>query len=828
MRIVGKKASALALLTCCFAAPTETSASAESKTFDIEAMPLAKALASFARQAGISIGRPPLSFRDGKAKAVSGDMSTSEGLEHLLDGTGFTFEIVSPGVVRVFRKPPEGKPAPKTEASSHSEPFVQEIMVSSLRRADNLQKLPYGISAISAATKEQLGIGTTNQAARRIVGMHATNQGDGQNKVIVRGLSDGAFSGRAQSLVSTYFDNTRLTYNAPDPSLRLIDIERIEVLRGPQGTLYGSGALTGLYRVITKKPNLAEVELSATAGLAWTKGGTPSQDVSGIVNIPLVENQLAIRAAGYFEHEGGYIDDLRLGLDNVNQSDTYGGRLSAQLKLGDNWSLLAGITLQENERDDSNYYDVGRTFTKRGNYIQEPRTDSFSQVYATLGADYDWGTLESTFSWTDRNITATYDGSLAVPKLILIDVAPSPFSLDRDIATTSNETHLSSRTGGRLEWTVGTFWSKRGERTHSNLAVPASAIWPSEEGDLNIYTELLTGSLKETALFGEVTYFLTEKLALTGGLRWFDYRERASSDLVDLGLFLFAQTDGEQKKSGVTPKAVLAYHHSKDLMIYAQVAEGYRLGGINLTGPTPIGGESQLADELSNFQSDSLTNYEVGFKYQSPNKALTTTGAAYVALWRRIQSQQFSFEGLPDIDNVGNARVVGAEFELTYRPAYDFEVRAHLSASDGELTDTTARFGAEVGTPLPATPKFSAGASVYKEFEIRDDLRMSASADYSFEGGANLLFESDFSPEMDSYHLVNARLGLQKDNWSLTIYGTNLLADKSNVFAFGNPLSLEVIQGEDPDNPNFIIVSTGLHATPLRPRTFGVELGWRF
>jgi len=828
VRIVGKTASAAVLLACCLAAPPGATASDHTRTFEIEALPLAEALASFARQAGISIGRPPLSFRDGKAHALSGDLTVEEGLHKLLEGTGFTFETLSPSVVRVFRRPPEKKATPKPEANTPAEPFVQEIMVSSLRRTDNLQKLPYGISAIGASTQQQLGIKTTNAAARRIVGMHATTQGDGQNKVMVRGLSDGAFSGRAQSLVSTYFDNTRLTYNAPDPSLRLVDIERIEVLRGPQGTLYGSGALTGLYRVVTKKPNLVETELGANAGLAWTKGGTPSRDISGVVNIPLVEDQFAVRAVAYFEHEGGYIDDLRLGLDNVNQADTYGGRLSARLNLGPNWSLLAGIALQENNRDDSNYYDAGRTFTKRANYVQEPRADSFSQVYATLDADYDWGTLETTFSWTDRNIDATYDGSLAVPKLVLIDVVASPFTLNRDIGTTSNETHLSSKTGGRLEWTIGTFWSKRKERINSNLAIPASVIWPTEEGDLDIYTEQLTGTLKEVALFGEVTYFLTEKLSLTGGVRWFDYSERASSDLVDLGLFLFAQTEGEQKKSGITPKAVLAYHHSKDLMLYAQVAEGYRLGGINLAGPTPIGGGETVATELENFKSDALTNYEVGFKYQSPDKALTTSAAAYVAMWRRIQSQQFSFEGLPDIDNVGSARVIGAEFELAYRPAYDFEVRAHLSASDSELTDTTARFGAEVGTPLPAAPKFSAGASVYKEFAIGDDLRASVSADYSFEGGADLLFESDFSPEMDSYHLVNARLSMQKDNWSLTLYGNNLIGDTSNVFAFGNPLSLEVIEGEDPNDPNFVIVSKGLHATPLRPRTFGIELGWRF
>ncbi|SDE09930.1 TonB-dependent receptor domain-containing protein [Kordiimonas lacus] len=828
MRINGKTASAAVLLACCLAAPPGAATASDTSHFEIEAMPLAEALASFARQAGISIGRPPLSYRDGKAHALNGDLTVEEGLTQLLQGTGFTFEVVSPSVVRVFREPAREKTAPKPATKAQSEPFVQEIMVSSLRRTDNLQKLPYGISAIGASTQQQLGLKTTNAAARRIAGMHATTQGDGQNKVMVRGLSDGAFSGRAQSLVSTYFDNTRLTYNAPDPSLRLVDVERIEVLRGPQGTLYGSGALTGLYRVVTKKPNLAETELSTSAGLAWTKGGTASRDISGIVNVPLVEDQMAIRAAAYFEHEGGYIDDLRLGLDNVNQADTYGGRLSAHLNLGPNWHLLAGVTLQENDRDDSNYYDVGRTFTKRGNYVQEPREDSFSQVYATLGADYGWGTLETTFSWTDRNIDATFDGSLAVPKLVLIDVVASPFTMNRDIATTSNETHLSSKTGGRLEWTIGSFWSKRNERINSNLAIPASVIWPDEEGDLDIYTEDLTSTLKEAALFGEVTYFLTEKLAVTGGFRWFDYRERASSDLVDLGLFLFAQTDGEQKKSGVTPKAVLAYHHTKDLMLYAQVAEGYRLGGINLAGPTPIGGGETVATELTNYKSDALTNYEVGYKYQSPDKALTTSAAVYVALWRRIQSQQFSFEGLPDIDNVGNARVIGAEFELAYRPAYDFEVRAHLSASDSELTDTTARFGAEVGTPLPAAPKFSAGASVYKEFSLSNDLRASVSADYSYEGGADLLFESDFSPEMDGYHLVNARLSLQKNNWSLTVYGNNLIGDKSNVFAFGNPLSLEVIEGEDPDDPNFVIVSTGLHATPLRPRTFGVELGWRF
>lgn len=827
-------------------------ASDKEHQFRVKRAPIAKALLEFAKQSGVSISRPRLSYRDGKTRFISGEYSIEEGLERMLRGTGFTFEVISPRSIRVIRRPKVVvQPVDVAHAVETEFVPVQEILVSSLRRTDLLQKLPYSISAFGGSQQEHLRATNTNDVVHRIASIYATKQGVGQNKVVIRGLSDGAFAGRAQALVSTYMDNARLTYNAPDPGLKLIDVDRIEVLRGPQGTLYGSGALSGLYRVVSRQPNTQETELDLKSSYAWTKEGDPLKEVSAIVNLPVVEGKVAIRGAGYFEQDGGYIDDERLGLFDVNSSKTRGGRIAALLQLNDVWQVTVGANYQRYKADDSNYYHGRRRRLQRSNYVREPRQDETRQLYFTVDADFGWATLTSNSSWMQRDMNRTLDGSLAVPKLVGLDVVASPFTEKRDIKTFTNETHLSSETGGQVEWILGSFYSRREEMVLSELVVPGSSANEFLDTD-RIYSEDLTDDLKEYALFGELTYFVSEKVSLTAGLRWFRYDDKATSAVEDIGINFVSFVDGTQKKSGVTPKFVVTYHVDDDSILYGQVSQGYRVGGINLSGPNAVDiiavaeGEATLPTEassstfleLANFDSDKLTNFEVGYKTDFLEGALTVNSAVFVANWTQIQALEYSYLGLPEVANVGDARVWGAEMEFFYRPHYQFELQGHLSLSDSKITKTNFSFGAEEGDPLPGAPKFSAGVSGRYEFDMGMGLTGSLSADYVYVGGADLLFNKFTTPRTDPYHLNNVRFSMGKGRWQVTVFANNLFDSKANSFAFGNPFSLEDPTLEEPIfieplDPGF---ETGIPAagptsdqfTPLRPRTVGVELGWRF
>lgn len=800
--------------------------------FDIKSAPIARSLNNFAKQAGISIARPRLSYRDGRAKPLTGTYSLKEGLERLLDGTRFGFEIISPASVRIYKKRQKPR-STKSTAPIRFERPVEEIMVSTLRRVDGVQKLPYSITAISGTQQQQFKAVTTGDILHRIPGIYATKRGEGQNKIIIRGLSDGAFTGRAQSLVSTYFDYTRAAYNAPDPSLRLYDIESVEVLRGPQGTLYGSGSLGGLYRVVSRKPSMTEAEFNVSAGYAWTKEGAASKELAGVVNVPVSPEKFAIRAVGYVDDRGGYVDDERLNRNDVNKHQTWGTRISTAMQLSDSWKLTLGFNVQEHESGDNHYYDGDRRRLKRDNFLAEPLNDQFTQFYATFEAEKDWGSLVSSTSWVKRSINQTLDGTRAVEWLVGLEGNfPAPFTRNREIKTFTNETHLSSAPGERFEWLIGSFFASRSEQSLSQLTVNDVQFIVNDIPTSEVYRELLDDQMEEAALFGEFSYFLTDKLSLTAGLRWFYYNDEAVSEYVDIGLAIDNVASGKQKKNGFTPKVVLSYQASDTLLLYAQLSEGYRVGGMNLAGISPlvvndddgiitsddiVFDESRVIDTLDNFQSDTLTNLEIGVKTQSEDGRFTANLSGFHASWRNIQSHQF-FEGLPDVDNVGDARIMGAEIDLLFRPTPYLELKAFASLSDSEITATNTRFGAEIGDPLPGAPKYSAGASFQYEFALSSELQATIGADYTYVSAADLLFDKTVTPRNDAYQQANLRVSVRGPRWQLTAYANNLFDNKANVFAFGNPLALA----------EFDTFTTTNQYTPLRPRTMGLDLSYQF
>mgnify|MGYP003644762470 CR=1 FL=1 len=824
-------------------------AAAEGETFifKVRRAPIAKALFEFSKQSGVSVSRPRLSYRDGKTRFVGGTYSLEEALQRMLYGTDFTYEMVSAHSVRIMRKPKVRMDVRDVSHSIESDFVpVQEILVSSLRRVDRLQSVPYSISSVSGRQQEHLRARNTGDIAHRVSSVYVSKQGVGKEKITIRGLSDGAFAGRAQSVVSTYLDHTRLTYNAPDPGLKLIDMDRVEVLRGPQGTLYGSGALSGLYRVVNREPSTADIEVLATASYAWTKHGDPTKEISSVVNVPLAEDSLAFRMVAYADEAGGYIDDDRLGINNVNKSDTIGGRAALKYEPSYDWKFIVGGNFQEYDADDTNYYNGKLRRFMRNNYVREPYNDKFRQLYFTVNADLGWANLTTNASWMQRDIHKVWDGSLAVPKLVGLDVVPSPFTEKRDIKTFTSETHLSSKSGDRLEWLIGSFYSNRDDVMSSALIVPGAAEHPLLGGTDEIYSEDLVDDLKEIAFFGELTYYFSEQISMTTGLRWFDYNDKAASTITDIGFGVEQTINGRQKKSGITPKFVLSYHMNDTTLLYGQISQGYRVGGTNLLGPNEFdlvaaeAGEAISArvapDMLGNYNSDKLINIEVGYKKQAIGGDLTVNAAAFYADWTDIQSLEYDFLGLPNVNNVGSARIFGAELDFLYRPSSRFEIQGNISFNDSEITDSTYLFGANIGDPLPGTPRVSAGLSGRYEFELTNDVSAAISTDYVYVGGSNLLFDRQTSPQMDPYHLSNVRFSLYRGAWQITAFVNNILDSKANSFAFGNPFSLDdpffqsgTLEPTFPVEP--VVVEPVAHSeqfTPLRPRTVGLEISWHF
>jgi len=805
---------------------TPSAVAREASCFKIGKMSLARALIEFAEQADISMVRPPLHYGDGENTPLTGCYSVDKGLARLLKGTDYSFEILAHDAVKIVRKPrkmPKHPPAPVKATTVRPErPHLEEIVVSTTRRNDYDDHLPYAISVTSRTTLDRLTGAGTGAAALHIVGLAATDQGESRSKLIIRGLSDGAFSGRTQSLVSTYLDYSRMTYNAPEPSFKLVDLATVEVLRGPQGTLYGSGALGGLYRLVTNKPDSTKFASAASAAYSLTKGGTPSNDVTAMVNLPVISNKLAVRAVAYNDENGGYIDDVRLGLKNVNHAELSGGRIAAGLQVGQDWLITGGFNIQHHSAEDTSYYNRALGQYNRDNYVREPRTDLLMNPYLTVEAHLPWFDLVSNTSWLDRDMDNYYDASLAIPALSTLPVTPSTYEDDRHIKTLSNETHLTSTSSGRLEWMAGFYLAHRDEQIAATLDTPGSASIPGYGPTDTLYSENLTDHLHEAALFGEITYYLTERFSITGGLRWFYYLNRAESVIDDVGLGGLSEASGRQRRTGFVPKLTFSFQESEHRLYYLQFAEGYRLGDINLKGPAVVttdedegDGETALT-ALTTFKPDRTLNIEAGLKQHLMEDRLALNAAVFYTRWNDIQSDQYNTQGLPTIGNVGNGRVFGAELEFDYRPVRGFEVSGGIAWHDADLTHVSSPFGttvgATVGEPLPGAPAFSFNIAARKSFPLGHGFKGAIDVDYSHVGGADLLFNATAPRRSDAYHRADVRFEVSKGAWEATLFVDNLLNSSANAFSFGNPFSLASVD----------------QVTPVRPRTFGLRLSWTY
>ena len=794
--------------------PERQSAPERLIAFDISARPLAAALNDFARQADISISHSALSFGDRRSRDLIGYYTLEDGLTRLLEATGFSYRVLDPQTIRITRRIAPTAPSPKTAAALVRRPQIEEITVTTTKRAGMVQSLPYSIAAATGAQLEALGAQGSNDVALRIAGVTVTNLGLGRNKVILRGLSDGPFTGRTQSTVGLYLDDVRITYNLPDPGIRLFDVERVEVLRGPQGTLYGAGSLGGIYRIVTNKPVLDGVAASAFTSMASTRGGGLSREGRAMLNIPVIKGVLGLRAVGYVQREAGYIDDIRLGLNNVNKTTVRGGRLGALWRLSDVWSVTGTVMAQTIAADDTQYYDAALGPLKRANFLREPYHNSFLQAALTVNGDFSWANLVSSTAYIHHRIHNIFDATLAVPVITGLPAVTSPFSEDRYVKALVHETRLVSADGGRFDWLVGIFVAHREEVFDASLNIPGSGTALGLGASDVVFFEFRDSIINEAALFGEATWFLTERLSITGGARWF-YSENKLSSLKGTNIDeIQAQADGRRSRARVTPKVVLGFQANRDILIYGQLSEGYRVGGINLSAPAVRDGGGSGDDEGNaiSFPSDTLLNFELGVKSRFFGRRLIINAAAYYILWNKIQSDQLRPDGFRFVLTAGDARITGLELDVRFRQSRHLTVRGNLSWNASRLTKINPALGTKVDNRLPNVPLFSAGLSMQYAMRLADGFDGSLSADYAYVGASSLLFDKNNSPRMGGYSLANIRFGLRHGSWRATVSVENIGNAQADSFSFGNPFSLNTIR----------------QVTPLRPRTIGVSLGWSY
>lgn len=765
----------------------------------IPASPVRAALIEFALQAELSLGGDLDACR-GRAPALTGRLSVPAALDIILADSGCGYRQPDPRTVLIDRlaAAPTRAVAP---AEAPAPLGLGEVVVTAQRYPNLPGRTPYAISVVSTDVLERQALTSLYDLAGQVAGMTVTNLGPGRDKVLLRGLSDGAFTGQAQSMVSLYLDDVPITYSAPDPNLRLADVERVEVLRGPQGTLYGSGSLGGVIRIVTRKPDLDRYSANVLAGVGMSEGGGRGSELEAMANLPLIPGRAALRAVAYRDVQDGYIANPTLGLRRANGSDRIGLRASFRAMVTPDWTLTLGLTHQSIDNQDTQY-GLRRLGPRiRDSSVREPHDSDFEHVSLTLTGGGDWGRVTGAVSQRSHHYDSRYDAT-AASAFYGLDGVPAAFDEDKGIDLTVAEVTYATPGDYRLHGLAGAFASYGAIRL-------ASTLGPVSDRSPAVYAERRRDEINEAALFGEVTFDATTRLSVTAGLRWFDFSFTTNSTVTQGAGRRLASRSAED--AGFSPKLQVTYDMRPGLLVYAQATEGYRPGGFNTAGQL-----GQVFDApgtpARRYASDELWTYELGAKFRAFDGRLQGRAAVFRATLESVQSDQYLADGMAYTANIGNGANRGFEVEMAVRVNERLDLRAAALLNDPEVTTFNPAFSAGKSAALPGVSRATAsfGVDYQRALAAGPTLRLQGQA--SYVGASSLTFGADEAQPMGGYLGLRGVASLTTPDWTLSATLDNPLNSHADTFAFGNPY----------------LLSRDQVITPPRPRTLSLRFSKRF
>lgn len=644
------------------------------------------------------------------------------------------------------------------------------IIVTATKRDANLQDIPFSINAQTADDIEKTGATTLEDLSRNVAGLTVQNLGPGQSQVSIRGVSAGQIvrdQPGVKEQVGVYLDESVISLSLFTPDLDLFDLNRVETLRGPQGTLFGSGSVGGTVRYITNQPKLGTTEGSVEANVNLVDGDDLGGHVKGAVNAPLGD-KAAIRAVGYFTRYGGFINARREGggiTEDINDGERYGGRIALTFEPSENVSITPRVIYQKISTDGFNRQEVFNlyanpftttrpavTFKEREQHLllQEGFEDETMIADATIKIGLGGVDLTSVSSYTDRDILVSRDAS-ALTGSVSVDLGfptagvllPSNLRDTTKVKSFTQEIRLSSNGDGPLQWVLGGFYSNTDRDYAQRLPTPGydaftdarfgagTSVAVANGFPLNSpYNADINYDIKQKAVFGEASYAFGEKFTLTAGGRYYDFSE----DRLFQSGGLFSNGDnqtGSTKSDGFTPRLLASFNASDSVTINAQASKGFRLGGINdpLNIPLCSGGAGGV-DALTygnrpRYDDETLWNYELGVKSQG--RGFTFNAAAFYTDIKNLQvTADAGSCSSRVVFNVPKAHTQGIEFELSASPAQGLDLGISgsiVSAKfDSSVTTTAGAViaGIRDGNRLPTVPKFQLSANATYSFPVSD------------------------------------------------------------------------------------------------------------
>jgi len=716
-----------------------------------------------------------------------------------------------------------------------------DIVVTALRWETRLQDAPASITSLSDETLRAANLDSLNDLTRAVPSLTVTDSGPGQRRVTLRGIRS---AGDAQ--VGIYYDETPLagppgTTSDPGGSqsdFKLFDVERVEVLRGPQGTLYGSGSVGGAIRLVTRKPDFewgGRFDFTGTA----TEGGGLGYQINAALNVPLVDDVLAVRGVYFRRQDDGWVDNPGLGLKGINAENTDGGRILLRFIPTEGLTIDGAAHFLFTEGGASTWSPSAGKYNAV-NASQVPYEDKQRIYSLTARAELGFADFIATTSYQDRDTLVTRDPTplflsfknsactthftadvcatpqgLAAFHAYVDSLVPVIYHQPQSVTDWVAEARLQSNGDSWLRWTIGAFYEDRDAKVLSEARRTSSTDGSQIAGAGPLLQRQVVDYLKQKAVFGEVSVSPVPELTVTGGLRYYDYEKIVGGDttipldILRTRVAPFALY--ESKNNGWLYKVNVSWQPVDDLLIYGQAASGYRPGGVNQV----LG----LAEALA-YTPDDVATYEGGIKATLADGAVTLNLGAYLTDWTGMQvsinSGSFIYLG-----NAGAARIKGLEAEATINPIEGLTFNINGTLTDAKLTEdqvpdgitpgaTTARAGDKI--PFIAPHTFSAAGQYEWALNASGSVTGLIRADVSYVGESH----SDFRPnsanyrKVGDYTLANLRIGAKFEDFGAYFFVNNVFNTVARVSA-GNTLG-----------------GTVETVTTVPPRTFGINLTGSF
>jgi outer membrane receptor protein involved in Fe transport len=760
-------------------------------------------------QANISLLGSSACGPDGRA-SLTGRYTLSQALARLLARAPCSWRIVDAKTVRITPL------TPQTKATGPALPQVSELLVTARRRPERLDALPAGVSVVSGEQLLAAGAYDVRDTAGQLVSVLSTNLGPGRDKLLMRGLSDGAFTGRARSTVSTYLDDAPINYNAPDPDLRLTDIEHVETVRGPQGALYGSGALAGVYRIVANKPDPEHLASGVSALVATTRGGDLSYVAEGFANLPFADGRGAARLVAYYDDQGGYLDNASLRLSNVDSTSREGGRAAVRFALGDRWTLDVSGVVQRLHSNDTQY--VVQTITNpravtRANQVRETSANDFAQGAITLRGQLGGTDISATTSYVQHDFSNLYDATAQAIAFTQGAASLGIYSEAARIRRVVQDVMVTSTGSGPVSWLAGAYGSTSVERTPSALDVlatptPLAAVAAAAVPLTRVYDEDRRDHLDEVAVYGEGSWRFAPGWTVSAGLRAFQSALHVKSNISGAPPTVPRFVHETSRFTGVSPKVSLQYEFMDGTLVYGLYSEGFRPGGVNSTNFFAVN------VSRTTFKPDRLQNFELGAKGRFDDGRLVLRAAAFYDLWKDIQSDQYRPNGLAFTANVGDAHIQGLEAEASYEWMTGLTLQANALYSAPKLIHANPVFFTLLGSGLPGAPRWSGGLLARYDRPLANGLALRLVGRAAYAGAERQSFDPAVTARTDPVWDAALMADVVATHWSAGLFITNPADSAGNTFAYGNPFTFI--------DPN------ARQVTPQRPRTVGLRLATTF